>query len=88
MSKQSDAKAAQGYVVTPEQRLCGGCRCLEIPIALSRRDQEFNEIAIRDGGKPRYTIERYGQPMTPRCGLGGFAVKRSATCEQWRAKIA
>jgi hypothetical protein len=88
MSRQSDAKEAQGYQDKPEQKLCGGCQCLEIPMALPRWEQDRNAIAVSDGGKPRYTLERHGQPQTPRCGLGNFAVKKSATCDQFRAAVA
>jgi hypothetical protein len=88
MSKQSDAKAAQGYQDKPEQRLCGGCRNLLIPIALPQWEKSKNFGAIERGEKPRYTLERHGQPQTPRCKLGDFAVKKSATCDQFRAAVA
>jgi hypothetical protein len=88
MSKQSDAKAAQGYQDKPEQKLCGGCKCLEIPIALSRWHQERNTIAVRDGGKPVYTLELHGKSQRGVCGLGNFTVKKSATCDQFRAAVA
>ena len=84
MSKQSEAKAAQGY--TTEKRNCGNCAHLVFDMSppkwmLTRRTQ----------GIAHYTPEflyRNEQECGHRCEIGGFAIKKTATCQHWQAKPA
>ena len=41
------------------------------------RDNVAREAA---GIAPYYTLERHGEEKNFRCGIGGFAVKKTATC--------
>jgi hypothetical protein len=88
MSAQSLAKAAQGYVAKPVPSTCGACRHLVTPVKLPQWKQRRNSAAVAAGEKPRFTLERHGQPMTSRCTLGDFAVLKTATCNQFVPKAA
>jgi len=77
MSKQSEAKAAQGYTTDP--RNCGNC---------GRRtfDLETPAWLIREGishANPGWLVEK-----NQRCGIGGFAIKKTARCDKWVPKAA
>jgi hypothetical protein len=78
MSKQSEAKAAQGYM--PNPMACANCMHLKFEMELPRWMQEEN---LQSPG-------RYGDGQALqknlRCGLGGFAVKKMGTCNKWEAK--
>ena len=78
MSKQEESKAAQGY--TTAVKNCGNCAQLTSELALPAwmiRDNVAREAA---GIAPYYTLERHGEEKNFRCGIGGFAVKKTATC--------
>lgn len=77
MSKQSEAKAAQGY--TTEKHNCGNCACLEF-------DMKVPNWMVKQGGYSEAFLKRNAHETNRRCGLGGFAIKKTATCQQWRAK--
>lgn len=64
MSKQSDAKASQGYVAKPIPKTCANCKHLKMEV------EEYKDWMLRI-----YTKEK-----NIRCGIGGFAVKKTATC--------
>ena len=70
MSKQSDAKAAQGYVAKAVPETCVNCCHLKM------------DLLQMEGA--------YGWKWTRcanlRCGIGGFAVKKMATCKEWAPK--
>lgn len=78
MSKQSEAKQAQGY--RTEQHNCGSCkhRLSErvLPAWMRRENAEKGRT---------YDIERYGIDGNRRCGIGGFSIAQTATCNQWEA---
>jgi hypothetical protein len=63
MSKQSEAKAKQGY--TTDMMICGNC-------------VHFKSVQEPMQGYPQFTVER-----NKRCGIGGFAVKKTATCNEF-----
>lgn len=69
MSKQSDAKEEQGYTLA--QSNCGNC-------AHYRSEVETHPPHF-SWAKP-YTVE-----SNRRCGIGGFAVKKTASCKRWDA---
>ena len=62
MSKQSEAKEAQGY---QENANCSNCA------------NYLSDTKIRG----YYYVEH-----NIRCGIGGFEIKKTATCEKWEPK--
>lgn len=83
MSKPSEAKTAQGYVDKPVPHTCGACKNfafdIQLPAWMAQRNAETPD-------RPRWHIRDYGQENNKRCVLGGFAVKKTATCTLWLAK--
>jgi len=67
MSKQQDAKTAQGYTPKAEPTTCGNCIHFRSELDAPEKYGYQKEINIR-------------------CGLGGFAVKKLGTCNQWAKK--
>lgn len=76
MSKQSQAKEAQGYTTEPKN--CGNCVWRKFDLELPAWMQAPENIG--------HYGERHKVEVRQRCGLGGFAIKKTATCQQWRAK--
>lgn len=76
MSKHHVAMAAQGY--TTELHNCGNCTHRQF-------DMEA-PLWIRKGGYSAEYIERNKAETKQRCGIGGFAVKKAATCARWAPK--
>ena len=66
-----DIKDAQGYDPKPGSRTCGKCAHFTSNV---RREPS----RVYDG---YYTIE-----TNQRCGIGGFAVKKLATCNKFEPK--
>jgi hypothetical protein len=74
MSKQSEAKAAQGYRTT--QQNCGSCAHMT--------SERVMPTWMRADG---YAVkDEYLQEKNHRCGIGGFAIKKTATCTRWEIK--
>lgn len=71
MSKVQQAKEAQGYNPKPMPATCMNCRHFT----------SKKETMYRPWDTYTWTKE-----SELRCGLGGFAVKKSATCDDWRGK--
>lgn len=69
MSKQSEAKVLQGYVAKPVPKTCMNCQHFKSDNVLS------NTWMGKD----------YYKETNLRCGLGGFAVKKMATCNEFIA---
>ena len=67
MSKQSEAKEAQGYTKKPAS--CGNCANFK---------SEITQVPPPPGWSKGWTIEKY-----LRCGIGGFAVGRNGHCSLW-----
>ena len=65
MSKQSDAKGEQGYEAKPRPTACQGCFYF-------KKDRKYSHSFL---GKD------YFKDSNLRCGLGEFAVKKTATCK-------
>jgi len=65
MSKQQNAKDAQGYEAHPRQRVCGNCRSYI---------SEVETCKSVFGGT-------YSNEKNKRCTIGGFAVKKTAVCK-------
>lgn len=73
MSKQSEAKEKQGYVPKMEPQACMNC-------ANFKFDNGFHNQDLYG--------ERYPKVFNFRCGIGGFAVKKMGTCNEWSGKPA
>lgn len=75
LSKQAKAKEQQGYDSKPAARTCGKCKYFSA-------EKELPEwmVAANKGRVVRYTIEQHGREKNLRCAVGGFAVKKLATC--------
>ena len=84
MSKQSEAKAAQGY--TTAVRNCGNCARLTSETTLPRWMANKNAERECLGLAPHYRLPRDGVEKNFRCAVGGFAVKKTATCTQHSTK--
>jgi hypothetical protein len=78
VSKQSEAKDAQGY--TTEKRYCNNCAHrkfdMELPAWMRKKVE---------AGDASYDKDRYKQAVRQRCGIGGFAIALTATCSKWEA---
>jgi hypothetical protein len=83
MSKQSDAKAAQGYQDKPAAHVCMNCTRFASDISLPKWAVTRNSEAAAKGHAIRYLMSEYGREANKRCNLGGFAVKKTATCKQF-----
>jgi len=68
MSKQSQAKLAQGYEQKPIPKTCANCIHF-------KSDKEVIKSA--------YSSNQYTKESNLRCGIGGFAVKKMATCNMF-----
>lgn len=71
MSKQSEAKEAQGYVAKPVPSTCSNCK--HYTSEITERIGMWNKV--------------YYDESDRRCGLGGFAVKKQATCNRFEHKV-
>lgn len=84
MSKQSESKEAQGY--TTAVRNCGNCASMTSDRVLPRWLQERNAENARIGSPSHYPVEIFGEEKNIRCSIGGFAVKKTATCAKHKNK--
>lgn len=71
MSRQSEAKEAQGYDPKPVAYICKNCHYFGCDVLDYRG---FNGEV------------RFQQLKNLRCNLGGFAVKKTARCEKFAIK--
>lgn len=81
MSKQSEAKVAQGY--TPKSPTCADCKHLKFDMVPPKWMVDHNE-RIKSGTasawQTPYDLEKNSHPRKHRCGMGGFAVKKQGSC--------
>ena len=70
MSKQSKAKDNQGYIEGPIPKTCATC----VSLAMDRLP------VVGWDGKPN----GYMKETNVRCAIGGFAVRKTATCNEWK----
>lgn len=82
MSKQSDAKLAQGYQSKPST--CATCKHRQFEMVLPDWMAGINEKA-RANGKPPIYNDMQKVAKNNRCGIGGFAVKLMAFCRKHEA---
>ena len=69
MSKQSEAKEKQGYNQKAARRVCSTCGHFKSDMK--------NQLGY-NGEPSGYMVEK-----NLKCGLGGFAVKKMALCNEW-----
>jgi len=69
MSKQSEAKAKQGYVAKAIPQTC--CNCAHFASDIETKESY--------GGK-------WEHETNLRCKIGGFAVKKMGTCDEFEPK--
>lgn len=67
MSKQSEAKDNQGYNPKPRPQICRECK-----------NFQFEKVFTHE-----YAREKYYKDKNLKCCIGGFAVKKIATCKQF-----
>lgn len=86
MSKQSEAKKQQGYRTEPNT--CANCANFSFEMRPIKWMVEENKDCEANGRKPRYNIysPECLKETNLRCGIGGFAVKKNATCNQHKLK--
>ncbi|HEX8610182.1 MAG TPA: hypothetical protein VF800_02755 [Telluria sp.] len=82
MSAQSKAKAAQGYDPKPEPNRCATCGHFKSDFVLPEWMIKSNSVKAR-WSAPLYTLENDAVEKNARCGLGGFAVKKTAVCNYY-----
>jgi len=86
MSKQSEAKAKQGY--TEAVNNCGNCKHLQSDLVLTAWMSKKNADYLSKYETPPFNIEKHGIEKNIRCGIGGFKAKKTAFCKQWEMKVA
>jgi hypothetical protein len=84
MSKQSEAKAAQGY--TEIMNNCGNCKHFQSERFLPDWKVRENRFDKSFGRPLSYNIELHGLEKNFRCGIGGFKAKKTAFCIYWEIK--
>ena len=72
MSRQSEAKEAQGYVAKAIPQTCVNCCHFE------------SEMVKRES---RWMDTKWNEEKNLRCGIGRFAVKKMGTCNEWAGKV-
>lgn len=75
MSRQSEAKSAQGYIAKPVQKACANCV-----------NFKFEHVLMHP--PTSWRPEGWHADKNMRCGIGGFAVGKTATCSKWAEKEA
>lgn len=69
-SKQQQAKERQGYEIAPVLPVCSTC-------------QHYTSRMVSETTSWGQTFE---QEKDLRCGIGGFAIKKTASCVSWEPK--
>lgn len=82
-SRQETAKLEHGYRVEPHN--CGNCKHRKFDLQLPTWMVRYNAQDVQYGRKPTYG-EQHRQEVKIRCGIGGFAIKKTATCDRWEEK--
>lgn len=80
-SKQAKAKEVQGYEQKPNPKTCINCRHYEFDMEIPLWQRMAN-----DKQPGRYDFALNAFPHNLRCALGGFAVKKMATCKEFERK--
>lgn len=75
MSAQSNAREKQGYTAKAIPMTCGNCAHF-----LSERVNKNAAFMGQSG------VSEYWENINMRCGIGGFAVKKMGTCNEFAGK--
>jgi hypothetical protein len=78
MSKQSVAKEKQNYCAKPVPLQCSNCEHMKQDFF--HYDGSYNRIEGKNQDVSKYA-KTYSDNL--RCGIGGFAVKKTATCDSY-----
>ena len=73
MSTQSEAKKRQRYIPKYQPQVCGNCR-------------NFTCASVQIAEGTSWQPEGWWQDKNLRCTIGGFAVKKLGTCNEWTPK--
>lgn len=68
MSRQSEAKVAQGYQENPLVPTCSNCANYKSDVKLM---------------PSMFSGEMYAEEKNIRCGIGQFKIKKTAICNKW-----
>lgn len=74
MSKQSDAKASQGYVAKFVPNTCSKC-------------EHFEFDHVQTHPPTSYQPEGWFADKNMRCGIGGFKVMKTGACAKFEGKV-
>ena len=77
MSKQSEAKEKQNYCAKPVPQTCANCK--HLTQNFFHYDEKYVRIEGKNPSTEKYARSTYSDNL--RCGIGGFAVKKTATCD-------
>lgn len=90
-----EAKELCGYQAKPVHKTCSNCASftsvMVLPAWMLKSLNDDGEIRIYDNGARKYCSEEevpeaYKIEGKMRCTDHGFATKKTATCNMWRAK--
>jgi hypothetical protein len=84
MSKVAESKKRQGYRTKPNT--CSNCAHFTSEKVLPAFCAERNDLSVLAGFPRPYSVEQFGVDVNKRCSLGGFAVNKSATCNEHQRK--
>lgn len=80
-------KSDCGYLEKPPQQNCSTCAHFTfekiLPAWMLDQNKSDDKTCVSD--EP-FTVERNGVEKNLRCSLHGFAVKKLARCNSWKAK--
>jgi len=85
VSKTEKIKIEQGYVANPVPNTCVNCKHYLFEMKLPAWMRESNENFLANGRRPPYG-ESCKNESNRRCGIGKFAIKKSATCKLFEPK--
>ena len=77
MSKQSVAKEKQNYCAKPVPQTCANCK--HLTQNFFHYDEKYFRIEGKNPDTSKYARQSYSDNL--RCGIGEFAVKKTATCD-------
>ena len=83
MSKQSEAKEKQNYVPKVVQKTCSNCKHLTQDFF--HYDTTYSRVNGKNPDISKYARPTYSDNL--RCSIGGFAVKKMASCDKFEMSI-
>ena len=86
MSKQAEAKQAQGYSASGPT--CSNCHHFTSEIVPINWMVHYNNECVAKGKDPYYdlTLPVSQKETNMRCAIGGFAIKKTAYRNRWEGK--